>query len=186
MLKDEQGNEVSNSHEKAKLLFFFAKVLTREGDSQVPYINQRLADEKCLNTVFFSPDDVLKSIRASKDSLSCGTDNMPSKVFKIAGDILAYPLSIIYNVSMSTGVVPDDWKEANITAIFKKGSRTSPCNYRPISLTSVACSIMERCIKSKIMEHLEDNEILAAAQQGFQKSKSTLTTRQEVPYKSGL
>ena len=125
--------------------------------------------------MFFSPEDVWKSISSCKDTLSCGPDSIPSRIFKIAGDILAYPLSMIFNVSMSTGVVPDDWKEADITAIHKKGSRTLPSNYRPISLTSVACRIMEKSIKAKLMDHLEKHNILVEAQHGFQKKKSTLT-----------
>ena len=175
-MKDSCGNEITSSSEKAGLLNdFFAKVLTVEGQGQLPHINHSIPEEESIQTVFFSPEDVWKSITSCKDSLSCGPDNIPSRIFKIAGDILAYPLSMIYNVSMSTGVVPDDWKEANITAIFKKGSRTSPSNYRPISLTSVACRIMERGIKAKLMYHLEKHNILTEAQHGFQKKKSTLT-----------
>ena len=176
VLKDTCGNEITSHSGKAGLLNdFFAKVLTVEGQGQLPHIDHNIPEEESIQTVFFSPEDVWKSISSCKDSLSCGSDDIPSRIFKIAGETLAYPLSMIYNVSMSTGVVPDDWKEANITAIFKKGSRTSPSNYRPISLTSVACRLMERCIKAKVMDHLEEHNILVEAQHGFQKRKSTLT-----------
>ena len=117
-------------------------VVNKDTDN-IPVLEQLIPDEQCLQTLYFSPEDVQKSITESKDSLSTGTDQIPSRIYKIASDILAYPLSLIFNVSMCTGEVPKDWKEANITAIFKKGSRTLPSNYRPISITSVACRIME-------------------------------------------
>jgi len=56
---------------------------------------------------------------------------------------------------LNTGDVPQDWKLANVTAIFKKGERCSPSNYRPISLTVIICKVLESIIRDKIMEHLE-------------------------------
>ena len=83
-------------------------------------------------------ETIIKVINDSKDSLSQGPDGIPARVYKVAGDILAHPLSMIFNVSMSSGEVPRDWKEALIKPIFKKGSRAKASNYRPISLTCVA------------------------------------------------
>jgi len=70
--------------------------------------------------------------------------------------------------------VPQDWKEANVTAIHKKGDKKNPGNYRPVSLTSVSCKIMEKIIRKKIMKHLTDNNILSNRQYGFITGRSTL------------
>ena len=132
-------------------------------------------DEDSLKSVYCSPETIIKVINDSKDSLSQGPDGIPARVYKVAGDILAHPLSMIFNVSMSSGEVPRDWKEALIKPILKKGSRAKASNYRPISLTCVASRLMERCLKREIMDHLVGNELLNSHQHGFRTKKSTLS-----------
>jgi hypothetical protein len=96
-------------------------------------------------------------------------------VLQACADEVAFPLSMIFNLSMSGGVVPDDWKLANVTPIFKKGAKHMASNYRPISLTSTACKIMERMIKDKLVSHLEGNSLLTNVQHGFRTKRSCLT-----------
>ena len=71
--------------------------------------------------------------------------------------------------------MPSDFKRANITPIFKKGSLSSPGNYRPVSITSVPCKILESIIRDEMLEHLERNKLLSDDQHGFTKNKSCLT-----------
>ena len=85
------------------------------------------------------------------------------------------PLSILYHKSMVEGVVPDDWRSANVTPIFKKGSETSPGNYRPVSLTSVPGKIMESVIKNTMMDHLTSHKLIRRSQHGFMPGKSCTT-----------
>ena len=68
---------------------------------------------------------------------------------------------------MQQGNIPDDWKKALVTPLFKKGNRNNPVNYRPISLTSVCCKLLERIIYSNIISHLNEHNILSDAQFGF-------------------
>jgi hypothetical protein len=60
-----------------------------------------------------------------------------------------------------------DWKVATVTAIYKKGTKSEPGNYRPVSLTSVACKLIEGIIKDKLMDHLLDNKLINDSQHGF-------------------
>ena len=60
-----------------------------------------------------------------------------------------------------------DWKDANVTALHKKGSKTDVGNYRPVSLTSVPCKILEGLIKSRILEHMNINNLNSTYQHGF-------------------
>ena len=62
------------------------------------------------------------------------------------------PLTIIFNISLSEGVVPDSWKEAEVVAILKKGKRDDPDNYRPVSHTSVCGKIMEEIVRKEIVD----------------------------------
>ena len=174
-LKDSKGKEISDSKEKANLLSsFFSEVLTEENDN-LPNLHCHVPLGDRLQTVYFNPEKVQQAIQRSKDSLSAGPDGLPSRVYKVASDIMAYPLSVLFNTSMSSGIVPGDWKLATVKPIFKKGTRASASNYRPISLTSVACRIMERCIKVDLARHLEENNLINESQHGFRSGKSTLT-----------
>ena len=71
--------------------------------------------------------------------------------------------------------MPGDWKTANIVPIFKNGDRSDRANYRPVSLTSVPCKIMESIIREKLMKFLESNDLLCKEQHGFRSGRSCLT-----------
>ena len=79
---------------------------------------------------------------------------------------------------METGEVPEQWREANVTTIFKKkgrlGSRCEPGNYRPVSLTSQIGKIFERLITDRIVKFLEENKKLRDSQHGFRARRSCL------------
>ena len=76
-------------------------------------------------------------------------------------------LTHILKQSLESGTVPSEWKHAYVTPIFKKGTKSDPRNYRPISLTSVVCKTMDHILVSQIMKHLEDQNILSESQFGF-------------------
>ena len=88
-------------------------------------------------------------------------------ILRALEDKLARPLTHIFNNLVETGIIPEDWKSANVTAIHKKGSRQVPGNYRPISLTSVVCKTMERLVKGRLITHLEMNNLIGDSQHGF-------------------
>jgi len=88
---------------------------------------------------------------------------------------IAAALVIIFRHSLNTGEIPADWKRANVTPIFKKGSKSDPGNYRPVSLTSVCCKILETLIRDGIMSHLEKNKLINQEQHGFMPGKSCCT-----------
>ena len=76
---------------------------------------------------------------------------------------------------MESGIVPSAWKEANVSPLFKKGSKTNPLNYRPVSLTSVVGKVFETLIRDVLVKHASENAIIKIQQHGFMKKKSTLT-----------
>jgi hypothetical protein len=89
--------------------------------------------------------------------------------------LLVLHISCIFKLSYRTGELPKSWKEANITALFKKGKRSDPSNYRPVSLTSIACKIMEKLVKSVMIEHLATGNMFTDCQHGFTRNKSCTT-----------
>jgi len=90
-------------------------------------------------------------------------------------EVVAEPLALIFQKSFDTGQVPADWKSANVAPIFKKGSRTEPGNYRPVSLTSVPSKIMESIIRDDTLSFLESSNKLNSYQHGFTRKRSCLT-----------
>ena len=88
---------------------------------------------------------------------------------------LAPILAMIFRKSMNTGQVPKEWRHANVVPIYKKGSKSSLGNYRPVSLTCVCCKLMESIIKDDIMEHLNKNKVIRKSQHGFMPGRSCTT-----------
>ena len=79
------------------------------------------------------------------------------------------PLAHVFNMSLQEGIVPLEWKESNSIPLFKKGSRNNYVNYRPVSLTSVNCKLLETIIKDHMMDFLVKNKLINPSQHGFLK-----------------
>ena len=118
---------------------------------------------------------VAKKIKALKDNKSPGVDGIPPKLLMETVEQISIPLARVFNLSLKEGVVPFEWKEANIIPLFKKGSRNKSENYRPVSLTSVICKLLERLIKDHMVEFLVKHKLLNSSQHGFLKARSCLT-----------
>ena len=106
---------------------------------------------------------------------SAGPDGIPPQILSIAAKELAIPLRNLFQLSLNTGKLPLEWKKANVSPIHKKGPRTTPNNYRPVSLTSVTCKVMEKLVRKAVMTHLEENEIISKDQHGFISGRSCTT-----------
>ena len=110
-----------------------------------------------------------------KDNKSPGVDGIPPKLLMETVEQISIPLARVFNLSLKEGVVPFEWKEANIIPLFKKGSRNKSENYRPVSLTSVICKLLERLIKDHMVDFLVKHKLLNSSQHGFLKARSCLT-----------
>ena len=88
---------------------------------------------------------------------------------------ISTPLVKLFNLSLEEGIIPSEWKEANITPLFKKGSRDKPDNYRPVSLTSVLCKLFETLIRDHMVEFLVKHDLINTFRHGFLKASSYLT-----------
>ena len=84
---------------------------------------------------------VAKLLSELKTNKSTGPDDVPARILQLAANELAPAFTVIFQKSITTGELPLSWLQANITPIFKKGDRTLPSNYRPISLTSICCKL---------------------------------------------
>ena len=173
-LKD-GGVTVSENASMAEVLNrYFSTVFQQEDERTVPKAKAFNTKPQCRG-VTFRPSIVKKTIRELKSNSAPGPDGIRPGVLKELVEEVAAPLSHIFTKSMESGTVPADWKEANVTPIFKKGQKSSPANYRPVSLTSVPGKVMERIIKTSIMSHLKRNNLIRKSQHGFMPKKSCAT-----------
>ena len=104
-------------------------------------------------------EKVRKKLAALNLNKSPGPDNIHPCVLKEMSEVLDKPLAVLYQNSIKMGKIPNDWKHAKVTAIFKKGERKKPNNYRPVSLTCIACKVMESIVRGQIMRHMRDNKL---------------------------
>ena len=110
-----------------------------------------------------------------KENKSPGVDGISPKILKETVEQISTPLAHVFNMSLKEGIVPFEWKEANIIPLFKKGSRNKSVNYRPVSLTSVICKLLETIIRDHMMDFLIKHKLINPSQHGFLKAKSCLT-----------
>ena len=125
-------------------------------------------------------DQVFKLLQSLDSRKATGLDGVSSRLIKAGAASLAYPLTSLFNLSLSTGEVPQQWKTSRVTPLFKEGSRTEVNNYRPISVLPVVMKIFERLVHNQLYSYLSKNELLSPNQSGFRPQHSTQTTLVEV------
>jgi len=88
---------------------------------------------------------------------------------------ITHPLTMLFNRFLKKKHIPDIWKRANISPIYKNGRKDEVNNYRPVSLTCILCKILKFIIRDKVMEHFIFNKLFTNRQFGFLKGRSTVT-----------
>ena len=173
-LKSSDGVTYTDSTAKANILNKqFSSVFTDESLINVP--EKGPCPYPSTDSITVSPAGVKKLLEGLNIHKSPGPDGIPSRLLKTLATELTPILTILFQATLHHGTIPLDWKKANVTAIFKSGERNKASNYRPISLTSITCKILEHIICSQIMSHFDRNNILTDAQHGFRKRRSCIT-----------
>ncbi|KAF2352661.1 Reverse transcriptase domain [Trinorchestia longiramus] len=174
-LIDSEGSMQTNNISKAKILnTYFTSVFTHEDSTEIPQPHA-LNTQEILSDGVFTVVEVKEELSILNPYKSTGPDGLGPRMFKETAQAISKPLTNIFNRSLETSIVPDDWKRGNITPIFKKGNKQIPNNYRPISLTSVISITIERLLKVRITKHLNDYNLINDTQHGFREKRSCLT-----------
>ena len=125
-------------------------------------------------TTAITMKELEKATKKLKLKKSPGPDGITNEMIKNLGTAAKKKLLEIYNISWETGLVPQEWREATMIPIWKKGKdKTKATSYRPISLTSCVCKTMERIINLRMKWYLESEEIIVPEQAGFRQCYST-------------
>ena len=153
-LEDNAGNIITEGCLMAEELnVHFSSVFTREDTSSLPVPETKFngSEEEKLGQLVVTPEVVASKINNMKENKSPGVDGLSPKILKETVEQISKPLAHVFNMSLQEGIVPVEWKEANIIPLFKKGSRNKSVNYRPVSLTSVICKLLETIIRDHMM-----------------------------------
>ena len=138
-LEDADGQTVTDELEQATILnSFFSSVFTKEEttDYELPLTRFSEEDNERLTDIDITRDKVLQKLQKLDPAKASGVDGISSRVLVELADEIAEPLAAIFQNSLATGEVPRSWKVADIVPIYKKGKKSVPGNYRPVSLTS--------------------------------------------------
>jgi len=103
---------------------------------------------------------------------AAGPDEIKPRVLEELATEITHILTLIFQISLESGVVPSDWKTAHVALVYKKGPKYNPENYRHISLTCICCKLLEHIVVSNIMSHADKYDILYPLQHGFRKFRS--------------
>ena len=117
---------------------------------------------------------ILKLLQKTNPRKATGPESIPACILKDCASELAPILTIIFNKSLQEGKVPEDWRHANVIAIFKKGTSHDAANYRPVSLTSLCGKLLQHVIVSKTVKHLK-RHIFDHCQHSFRAKRSCET-----------
>ena len=165
------GTMTVNDTKKADTLNdFFSSVFTPVEDTgTIPTLQDRRYME-LLTTILIETDDVKKILENLKTNKAAGPDGIHPRILKELASELAPILCSIYQRSLRDGILPSVWKYGDVTPIFKKGKKVLPNNYRPVSLTSVICRVLEKLVRKGIMDHIKS--LIVDEQHGFMVGRS--------------
>ena len=171
--KDPNSTKFTDKEKADILQEQFASVFTYEPDGNIPALYART--NKRLSNVVVTEKMVIDEISALDRNKSADPNDIHPLMLKELALLISRPIVQLLNKSLKEGIIPLDWKIAFVTPIYKKGKKNIAENYRPISITSLICRLLERFISKALMNHLLSENLLSNKQFGFIPQRSTIT-----------
>ena len=174
------ANEIANAFNK-HFIEIGAKYLPEETSSLPEYdklktfIDQQKPSGVLFNIPLVSEAFIQKQIRKMSSSKATGLDGISVKLLKISVNVVSPHITKICNLSISSGIFPDKWKNARVLPMYKSGDTNDVSNYRPISVLPVCSKILERHVYDHYYRYLMKYKLLLDQQSGFRKHHSCQT-----------
>ena len=174
------GTAIDTSVDKANALnTFFHSCFNHNFPtlSELPHIFQmELPAVDCPVDLLSTEDSVFELLSTLDTTKSSGSDGISAKMLKRTAISIAFPLSTLINLSISTGKLRSEWKVARVAPVPKPGkNKNSTSGYRPISVLPVATKVIEKHVKKIIMDHLANHAPISSRQWGFMTDRSTIS-----------
>ena len=151
----------------------FSSVFTTEPDTnELPDFEERKYKE-AIDTLEITNEMVKNKLKKIKVNKSPGPDNIHPRVLHEISDSITDIVTCIFSTSIRTHTLPNEWKHARVSALYKKESKSLPLNYRPVSLTSILCKVLESIIRDRVVTHMRENNLFSSKQFGFIGGRST-------------
>ena len=168
------GDLVTGSKEKAEVFndHFISFSSLDNSDKNIPLEQPFL--QASLDNIVLQQQEVLDLLKNLKTGKSPGPDSVTTKLLKEAGIGIVPSLTKLFNLSLSKGVFPQCWKQANVLPLHKKDDKSTITNYRPVSLLSCTSKIFEKAVFKHIYNYLRDNRLISIRQSGFIPGDSTI------------
>ena len=154
-----------------------------KNDNQIPletskiseFVSSKIPLNTSFNFQYITDDEVLKLLLKLNVNKSAGIDNVGPRILKLSAPVVYKSIAYLVNLSIRQNIFPDKLKEAKITPIFKKGDKSTPGNYRPISILPTISKLFEKHMASQIREFINHFDLLQKEQSGFRQYHSCMT-----------
>ena len=168
LYKNEKTKEITSDNKQ------MADALNKQFESVFTSITNTLPDTETnenniIGEIKVTRQGIVKFLKKQKGNKAMGADEISYKILKQCSEETADYLADLFNTSLQTSELPNDWKHAEVVPLFKKDDPLKPCNYRPISLTSLICKMLEHIIVSNTNQHLSKHNMLNKNLHGFRK-----------------
>ena len=172
------GNKIEQSNTSDFINSFFTNIgpnLAKSFNTEWEFSGEKVQDSEItsIHTDFEEVFNLCKEMNISKSS---AIDLLSSRIIKDAFLVLILQLVYLFNLSLSTNIFPDRWKNAIVIPLFKGGNRLDVSNYRPISLLPLPGKLLEKIVHKSLSSYLETNDLLCNEQCGFRKERSTVSS----------
>ncbi|XP_047143101.1 uncharacterized protein LOC124817288 [Hydra vulgaris] len=175
-LEDDNKNIITDGAVISDILNnYFHSVFTTEKLDSLPDFGSRTNVSCTIDLNFKSATSVQERLKKLIETKSKGYDDIHPRVLRNCASAFAIPLAMIYQKSICDSQVPELWKRSNVMPIFKQGSKQNRANYRPVSLTSVPCKIIEGITHEKIINQCLSNNLISKEQHEFLQSKGCIS-----------
>ena len=170
-IKDPNGEVIACDEEKSNEFARFFQSVYKPPSTHIQAFSPRT--NATLNYIDINHETTYRTLLKLPLRVSTSPDCIPYYFLQKCAVPLTSPLTYLFRRIMLTGEVPELWKTAIVRPIFKKGTRSNPSNYRPISLTSGISKVLERIICKQLLSYLLTNHLISSTQHGFLSRKST-------------
>ena len=164
---------VTDPVSRANLMNSFFHTVFSPKSSKSTVSSPSCPEDHLLSEIELSVAEVEAVLNNLDPNKACGPDNIPGRLLKSTAAAISLSLCRLLNMSLSLGVVPENWKKANVTPVHKSNDSSPPPNYRPISLLCILSKVLERCVFNHCFPHI--SQFLYHLQHSFLPGRSTET-----------